>query len=143
MEGLRVIAAELRARREEGVDALDEAVVVEADLLLFAFFFMDDGSRRRLRKKEKEDSRATPPLERKKKKNFFATPFPSAFALSHLVDVLGPNGLRDGGRDRSDAAPAVVAALARAAKDAQRVEELLLFKGLPLLSLSFRGCPRD
>ena len=70
MEGLRVIAAELLARREEGVDALDEAVVVEADLLLFAFFFMDDGSRRRLRKKEKEDSRATPPLELKKKKTF-------------------------------------------------------------------------
>ena len=54
MERLGVVAAELLARGEEGVDALDEAVVVEADLFFF-FVVLDDKKKRGLRGKEKRE----------------------------------------------------------------------------------------
>lgn len=88
------------------------------------------------RKKQKL-ARVDDELEKKKveEKSFSHSPD----SRSHLVHILGPNGSRDGGGDRRDAAPAVIA-LARGAKDAQRVEKLLLLGGLPLLSLSLCGC---
>ena len=56
MKPLRIVAAELFARREEGVDALDEAVVVEADLGVgFSVFFMIEETR--LRKKKKREKK--------------------------------------------------------------------------------------
>jgi hypothetical protein len=53
---LRIVAAELFARREEGVDALDEAVVVEADLGVgFSVFFYDRGDEVEEKKEKREE----------------------------------------------------------------------------------------
>ena len=108
----------------------------------FFFFFMTMmvvEERLSEEKKRGEERKKTCARRSKKNMEIFAIRTPRS--RSHLVHVLGPNGLRDGGRDRSDAAPAVVC-LARAAEDAQRVKKLLLLIGLPLLSLPLCGCRR-
>lgn len=79
---------------------------------------------------------------RSEKKRRKKLPIRIPFFFPHLVHVLGPNRPRDGGGDCGDAAPAVLA-LAGGAEHAQRVEKLLLFGGLPLLSFPFRLCERE
>lgn len=60
MKPLRIVAAELFARREEGVDALDEAVVVEADLGVgFSVFFYDRGDEVEEKKKREKKGKKT------------------------------------------------------------------------------------